>query len=305
MPKPHDQRPVTALTTALPPAATSRRAWLQQAAATSASACAGGLATWAPAARAQLPVQEDPDTNRVWLAVRSSLFGDRSIQVASPAQLVLEVAARAVDAAVVPIALRCRLPANTPRQVSRLLLVIDSNPSPIGMRIQFSAASGPADIETRVRVDAYSHVRAIAELSDGTLWMRTRYVKASGGCSAPAAGDAATALARLGQIRLQPEAAPPAGEAQAVQLHISHPNHSGLAMDQYTRQNITAHYVRQIDITLAGRPVLQADVDFSLSENPYLRFFVQPGDGGELLAGVVDSDDRRFSASRTLLRATA
>ena len=71
-------------------------------------------------------------------------------------------------------------------------------------------------------------------------------------------------------------------------------------MDQFTRQNIPAHYVRQIDITLAGRPVLSADVDFSLSENPYLRFFVQPGGGGELQAQVVDSDAGRFSASRTL-----
>ena len=113
------------------------------------------------------------------------------------------------------------------------------------------------------------------------------------------------ALASLGQIRLQLEAQPPAGAAQAVQLHISHPNHSGLAMDQYTRQNIPAHYVRQIDITLAGRPVLQADVDFSLSENPYLRFFVQPGDGGLLQARVVDSNDRHFSASRTLPRASS
>ena len=259
----------------------------------------------ATTARSQLPVQEDPETNRVWLAVRSSLFGNRPIHLASAAQLVLDAPARAVDAAVVPIALRCRLPATAQQQVSRLLLVIDSNPSPVGLTLQFSAASGPADIETRVRVDAYSHVRAIAELSDGTLLMRTRYVKASGGCSAPAAADAAAALASLGQIRLQFEAQPPAGAAQAVQLHISHPNHSGLAMDQYTRQNIPAHYVRQIDITLAGRPVLQADVDFSLSENPYLRFFVQPGDGGELQARIVDSNDRHFSASRTLPRASS
>mgnify|MGYP002150436774 CR=1 FL=1 len=53
-----------------------------------------------------------------------------------------------------------------------------------------------AEIETRVRVDAYSHVRAIAEASDGQLYAVTRFVKASGGCSAPAGSDAQAAAAR-------------------------------------------------------------------------------------------------------------
>ena len=246
-------------------------------------------------ARAQLPSGDNPEASPVWQQLRSSLFGQRPIQPATPETLVLEAPARAVDGAVVPVAIRSRLPQTAQQHVARLLLVIDSNPSPLGLVVQLTPEAGRAELETRVRVDAYSHVRAIAELNDGRLIMATRYVKASGGCSAPAAGDAAAQLANLGQMRLRVEGTPHATEPLPVQLQISHPNHSGMAMDQLTRQYTPAQFVRQIEVTLAGRPVLSAQVDFSISENPHLRFFVLPGQGGELLARAVDTDDRRFS----------
>ena len=43
------------------------------------------------------------------------------------------------------------------------------------------------EISTRVRVNNYTDVHAVAELSDGKLYVSKTYVKASGGCSAPAA----------------------------------------------------------------------------------------------------------------------
>ena len=43
---------------------------------------------------------------------------------------------------------------------------------------------GQADFETRLRVDEYSHIRVISELSNGELHMDSRYVKVSGGCCA-------------------------------------------------------------------------------------------------------------------------
>jgi len=46
-------------------------------------------------------------------------------------------------------------------------------------------------------------VHAVAELSDGQLYVVKTYVKASGGCSAPAAKNADEAVASLGQIRIR------------------------------------------------------------------------------------------------------
>ena len=56
---------------------------------------------------------------------------------------------------------------------------------------------------TRARVDEYTFVRAIAETVDGRLLMATRFVKASGGCSAPAGGDEAAMLAAMGRMQFR------------------------------------------------------------------------------------------------------
>ena len=58
-------------------------------------------------------------------------------------------------------------------------------------------------ISTRVRVNTYSYVRAIAELSDGQLYGVKAYVKASGGCSAPVSTNADAAKAALGQMKFR------------------------------------------------------------------------------------------------------
>ena len=90
-----------------------------------------------------------------------------------------------------------------------------------------------------------------------------------------------------------------AGQPVLAQLMVSHPNDSGLAMDQVTRTYATPHFVRQVDVSYAGKPVMRADVDFSISENPNFRFYFVPtsADAGELKANVVDNQDLAFATS--------
>ena len=75
---------------------------------------------------------------------------------------------------------------------------------------------------------------------------------------------------------------------------IIHPNHSGLVMDQMTHLYVPAYFVRTINVSYAGRPVLSAEVDFSISENPNFRFYFVPREEGELKAEVVDTKDLKF-----------
>ena len=252
-------------------------------------------------AQAQIKTGDNPEASEIWRKVRASLFGQRAIAPATDALLTLDTPTRAEDAAVVPVAVRtggALAGAQTvARRIHKLYLIIDNNPSPIAAVFQFSPQSGRADIETRVRVDEYSHVRAIAELNDGSLHMATRWVKASGGCSAPAGKDAQAALATLGRMKWRVEGAASAGVPALVQLMISHPNHSGLAMDQLSRQYTPAHFVRKVDVSYAGQPLLAADVDISISENPNFRFYFVPQGVGEFKAEVVDSRDQRFTSS--------
>jgi len=260
-------------------------------------ACLAGAAG-VPAATLQ--PGDDPEASEIWQKVRASLFGTRPITAAPADLLTLDLPLRAADAAVVPVAIRADGLQAPGRFVSRLYLVIDANPSPIAALFQLTPDSGRAEIETRVRVDAYSFVRAIAETSDGRLFAATRFVKASGGCSAPPGGDAAAALASLGRMRFRVDGALRGQAPVRAQLQIDHPNHSGLAMDQATRQFTPADFVRKVDVSYGGRPVFSADVDFSISENPDFRFFFVPHGGGELIATVVDSHDRRFVEARPL-----
>lgn len=251
------------------------------------------LAAAAGSAFAGLQPGDDPQSSPVWQKVQASLFEGRPIVPAPAGALVLEVPARAVDGAFVPLAIRARMP-----DVRRVYLVIDQNPSPVSGIFEFGPASGRAELETRVRIDDYTFVRAIAETADGRLFGTVRFVKASGGCSAPAGGDAAAALATLGQMNFRVEGDARGSAPVLAQLAISHPNHSGLAMDQASRQITPAHYVRKVEVSYRGQPLFSADVDFSMSENPNFRFWFQPQGGGELRATVVDSQDRRFSATQ-------
>lgn len=242
---------------------------------------------------------DDPAASPVWQKVRASLFGGRPVETASAQQLVLQAPLRATDGAVVPMAIRAQRSA-LGAPLERLVLVIDANPSPAGTLLQLGQDAVPAEVELRVRVDAYSHVRVVAELADGRLLQAVRFVKASGGCSAPPGGDEAAARASMGRTALRVDGDPSGTAPVQVQFSVQHPNHSGMAMDQFTRQYTPAHFVRKVEARLDGRPVFLADVDFSVSENPSFRFWVQPRGARQMQVHVEDSAGLRFDANHAL-----
>ena len=251
----------------------------------------------ASSARAQIKSGDNPEASEIWQKVRASLFETRPITNVGDDTLLLDAPVRAEDAAVVPIAMRARLPHTAASYVAKLYLIIDNNPSPISAIFSFTPQSGRADIETRVRVDEYTFVRAIAETHDGRLLMRTRFVKASGGCSAPPGKDPQAALASLGKIRLRVDGEVVLNKPTLVQLMISHPNDSGMVMDQFSRQFTPRRFVRTVNVAYGGQSVLSADLDFSISENPNLRFYFVPRGPGRLTAEVVDSNQTAWKSS--------
>lgn len=241
----------------------------------------------------------------MWNKLRSGVFDNRPIQMDAESMLTLEIPARAEDAATVPVAIRSKATQDDKRYVQRMWLLIENNPSPVAAVFNFTPLSGRAEIETRVRVEEYSPVRAVAEWSDGKLYAVSKFIKASGGCSAPAGKDAALAKANLGKMRLKVDAQQQGG-AVLAQLMVSHPNDSGLAMDQLTRTYDKPHFVRRIEVTYGGNLVMSADVDFSISENPNFRFYFIPKSGeGALEAKVIDNQELAFSSRMVLSSAVA
>jgi sulfur-oxidizing protein SoxY len=237
------------------------------------------------------------DPNRVWAGLKQMHFQGRTIQ-SGAGVIGLEAPLRAEDAAIVPISIHGLLPANGDRRIEKIWLIIDQNPIPMSALFRIAKLAGPVDIATRVRVDAYSHMRAIAQTDDGRLYMATRFVKASGGCSAPASKDPEAALANMGEMRLKTyNSGAAAGKPRLVQVMLRHPNHTGLQMNQLTRLYVPAHFVKKILVDYAGEPVLDVETTFSLSEDPSLRFSFAPREPGQLWVRVVDSEALEFSES--------
>ena len=189
--------------------------------------------------------------------------------------IAIEMPYRAEDAAIVPVTLRTKLPPGDSRRVLRITLVIDQNPAPMAAKFELGPDANVTEISTRVRVNNYTDVHAVAELSDGKLYVTKTYVKASGGCSAPATKNADEARSRLGQMRYRQFARPgqgPASGAREAQIMIGHPNHSGLQRDQVTLLYVPAFFVNELRLWQDDSLVLAMEGGISISEDPNIRF---------------------------------
>lgn len=261
-----------------------------------AIAVSTAIVTLVPAhapAYAQAPVEED-----MWPGIRKELYAQRAIAEEDGA-VTLEAPVRAEDAAVVPITMR--IPAKIAANAKALTLVIEKNPMPVAATFTFGPAAGQGErvISTRVRVDMYSNVRAILETSDGELHMATKFVKAAGGCSAPALKDAEEALAQLGKMKLRLHQAHQSPMTQEAQVMIRHPNYSGMQMNQLTGLYIPAKYVQQIEVKRGDEVVFKMEGGISLSENPNIRFTYAPGADNEIVVTAKDTDGSVFTARHT------
>ena len=245
-------------------------------------------------------VNPSPQTAK-WAELKEFLFAQKKVYENSDSVISISAPFRAEDASVVPISITSNIEQTSERFIKKLFLLIDNNPTPIAAVFTLSSFAGRADIETRVRLEEYTHVRAVAELNDGSLHMVTKYVRASGGCSAPAGKDQEAALARMGKMRFRVESKAKLGEPTLAQVMVSHPNFSGMQMNQVTRLYVPPLFVRKIEIKQGKKTLLTADLDFAISENPNIRFYFVPSVKGEVLnATVFDSTDAIFEKELTV-----
>jgi sulfur-oxidizing protein SoxY len=193
--------------------------------------------------------------------------------------------------------LRTMLPPGDARRVVAITLVIDQNPAPMAARFELGQDASVSEISTRVRINNYTDVHAVAELSDGKLYVTKTYVKASGGCSAPAAKNAEQAKARLGQLRLRHFAKSgegPTSGAREAQIMVGHPNHSGLQMDQVTQLYVPAFFVNELRLWQDDNPVLAMEGGISISEDPNIRFTYVPNGAKRFRVEAKDTEGHVF-----------
>jgi sulfur-oxidizing protein SoxY len=250
---------------------------------TALAAAALGAGTW---------VHAETATDDPWPELARQIFNDRPL-VDGTGLIGLEMPYRAEDAAVVPLTVRTTMPPDDARRLTGLTIVIDQNPSPVAATFAFGSNAAVSSLSTRVRVDSYTNVHAVAEMSDGKLYMVKTFVKAAGGCSAPAIKDAVEAKNHVGEMRFRQFAhrteAPMSGPQEA-QIMIRHPNNSGLQMDQVTHLYIPPFFVDGLKIWQGDDLVLAMAGGISISENPSIRFTYIPSSAAPVRAEAVDTE---------------
>jgi sulfur-oxidizing protein SoxY len=249
-----------------------------------ASLCAG-----APAF-----AQEETDQDRAsrWKALADSIFPGKTVQDGGGV-LALDAPPRALDAALVPVTITTTGPA----KIGALYLIVDDNPAPMAAAIHFGPAGDPHLLTTRIRVNQYTLIHAVAEATDGTLYGISRFVKAAGGCSAPASGDEATAMARMGRMKFRLQGPVVPGQSAIANLLISHPNNNGMQMDPVARTYTPARYVQTVTVTEGGKLVFRLDGDISLSQDPAFTFGLIPQGNAPVDVRVEDSKKTVFEKS--------
>lgn len=115
-------------------------------------------------------------------ATLTRLFGSRTLNPAGD-KITLELPLIAENGAVVPIKVESTLPMAPNNYVKSLYIISDKNRRPLNAKVNFTPEAGKAYFAANLRLGKSGNVRAIAEMSDGTLYQAMQEVKVTvGGC---------------------------------------------------------------------------------------------------------------------------
>jgi sulfur-oxidizing protein SoxY len=113
-------------------------------------------------------------------AALRELFGDRPI---TPGRIKLEIPRLAENGNIVPVTITVDSPMTEPDYVKSIHLFAQSNPLPRILDVELGPRNGRARVATRIRLAVSQQVRAVAVMSDGTLWSTAADVEVTvGGC---------------------------------------------------------------------------------------------------------------------------
>ena len=228
-----------------------------------------------------------------WLELKQAVFGDKEFKNGDGV-IELITPQRAPDGAFVPINFKTAELKND--HVSKVHLVIDMNPSPYSGAFTFTNKMNKINLSTRIRLDAYSHVRVIAETKKGDYFMAANFVKASGGCAAPPLGNMADMIANAGKMKVKLKNNE--DNIVSAKIMIQHPQFNGLQAHPVTTQFIEAFYIEKINVTFNDETLMALESDISISQDPTFRFIFPTDEGGKLKITASDTDGKEYTFSK-------
>lgn len=232
------------------------------------------------------------EAGNTWDGLKPEVFGARKIE-SGLGVVSIKAPYRPEDQRAVPISIDARLLDG--RAVKSVTLVVDENPSPVAAVFNIAGERRGVALKANIRLNQETHVRAIVEASDGALYMASQLVKFAGGqaaCSAPPTGNPDEIAANMGKMQLAnvPLNTNASTIAHRVKLQISHPNHSGMALDQQTLLYIPLRMITSLEVRQGSVKLFDMSGSITLSENPQLEFDVDLTGEHSIVATVKDSD---------------
>ena len=234
-----------------------------------------------------------------WTDLKETMFKDIDIK-SGEGIIELSSPKRAPDAAFVPISFKTHKLKNQDDFITKVHLVIDMNPSPYSGTFKFATNIDQIELATRIRLDAYSKVRVIAETKKGDYFMAANFVRGSGGCAAPPLGDLDNMIASAGKMKIKVKNSEENNDIAEAKIMILHPQFNGLQANPATTEMIPAYYIENFEVTYNDKIVMALKSDISISQDPTFRFNFPIGDGGDLKVTAKDTDGKIFSHSTKL-----
>lgn len=128
-------------------------------------------ALFGKAAKADLPEMQ---------AAMDEILGDRT---AEEGRISLDLPEIAENGNTVPLTVEVESPMTEEDHVTAVHIFAEGNPLPNVASMKFTPRSGEAIASTRIRLAKTQKIRALAEMSDGSVFMATQDVKVTiGGC---------------------------------------------------------------------------------------------------------------------------
>lgn len=239
-----------------------------------------------------------------WDGIRKEVFGERVIH-SGIGKVHIEAPYRPEDLRAVPFSVDAKLPDG--RTIKTVTFIVDENPSPIAAVFHMHQARDHARIAIKFRLNAQSQVRAVVEASDGTLYMSEQLVKFAGGqaaCSAPPNGDPAEIAANMGRMKLASLAGPDGAKYgaksqinQRVRFEVSHPNHTGMVMDQITLLYVPLRIVSRLEVRQGSEALFDMEGSITLAQDPSIEFDFRRNGAENLETLVQDSSGAEWKGS--------
>ena len=222
----------------------------------------------------------------IWPYLKQQVFKDRVIHE-DQNFLKIDGPKRASSGAQVPVTIA--LSQNT-HHIKKISVFIDANPGQHAATYFLTDQSQQILINTRIRMETDSFVRAVAETENGELFMSAIPIRASGGCSGYMDVHDPELTKDLGKILIK-------AENNFVTSRIKHPNFTGLQKDLDSGGYIPEWIVKTIEFNHQGGKILAVENQISISQDPFLKFTLPTPLQGEVTITAKDTKGNQFESA--------